>query len=530
MELTTREAAPPQDARDPQGVDLDGGIVLEGVYADFHAELESLGLLADLEDELPADFTAIYEIGRTLDDPDSELSERLSAALELVDTGLAETTGTHEESESRIEVPVAEVYEAEFIRHWSDVRNIYSWQHLLPEEEFLRRFANRTLWYPQASAPVIQSIGGGDGDFDPSPMKQKVYVLLDTSTSMTLHHRFALAKSVVFAFLKRNRAELGEVFFRRFDLDLGPLRTARTLHEYDALLRHVARMDVLGNGTALERAVLQACEDIHEARFLAGTEILLVTDGAAHVDEGRLREALGDRIRLHCVRIGTSQVYASDAWVRQMLETTSGTSTRRDQRIVQLRNRRDRLREAVGNAKDATVRRSLQRGLAEVEGELGRIGEALRADYAHEIEHVADVFVEVPDLDASQMFRVGLERLEGLRSLLRFTFGELDDSPAPADALKRAAALLEHLKVLAQEQLDPLRKQEVEELETQLEQRLTEALEFHERHAIDSGMLTAGDQRDLRLLLHKSSGRYGSLWRLLIRYFYSRLTRLGARR
>lgn len=503
---------------------------VDGEYAEFHAELESLGLLADLEEELPPDFTAIFEIGRTLDDPKSELSERLRSALELVESGAAETTGTHEESESRIEVPVAETYEAEFIRHWSDVRRVYSWQHLLPEEEFLRRFANRTLWFPMAKAPLIQSIGSGDGDFDPSPTKQKVFVLLDTSTSMTLHHRFALAKSVVFAFLRRNRAELGEVFFRRFDADIGPLRTARTVSEYDALLRHVARLNVLGNGTALEKAVLRACEDIREARFLAGTEILLVTDGAAHVDETRLRAALGTSIRLHCVRIGTSQVYATDAWVQETLESTDSMATRRDQRIVQLRNRRARLREALTRAKDPEVVRSLRRGLDEIAADLRGLGEELRSDYAHEIERIADVFVEVPDLDGAQMFRVGLDRLHSLQALLRFTFSELDTSPAPVEALKKAAALLGHLKMLSAEQLDPERKQQVEEFENALEDRLTQALTYHEQHAMHSGMLSMDDQRDLRILLHRSSGRYSSIFLILLRYFYARFTRIAGGR
>ena len=39
------------------------------------------------------------------------------------------------------------------------------------------------------------------------------------------------------------------------------------------------------------------------------------------------------------------------------------------------------------------------------------------AAYAHEIERIADVFVEAPDLDGSQMFRVGLDRLHVLQCL-----------------------------------------------------------------------------------------------------------------
>src|SRR6185295_17350422 len=168
--------------------------------------------------------------------------------------------------EGLVEVAVAQEYEAEMIRSWSDVPYVYSWQHLLPEEVFLRRLADRTLWFPMAKAPLIRRVEGGEDDFAPTPSKQKAYVLLDTSASMALHHRFALAKAAALRFLRENRRELGEVFFRTFDVDVGALHTADDIPGYDMLLRRVARQHALGNGTCLERAILTACDARSPAR------------------------------------------------------------------------------------------------------------------------------------------------------------------------------------------------------------------------------------------------------------------------
>src|SRR5205085_8175103 len=134
-----------------------------------------------------------------------------------------------------------------------------------------------------------------------------------------LHHRFALAKAAALRFLRRNRRELGEVFLRTFDVDVGPLLTATDVPGYDALLRRVAREHVLGNGTCLERAILTACEDVRERRALAGAEILVITDGAARIDDEKIREAMGSAVRLHCVKIGNARVFATDAHVQETL-------------------------------------------------------------------------------------------------------------------------------------------------------------------------------------------------------------------
>lgn len=501
-----------------------------GPYSGFLEFMNELGLLKDLEEELPDGFSAVYEIARILTSSTGDVSQQLGAALELAELDETDVAGTSETPwESRIEVAAGEEYEAEFIRTWSDVQRVYAGQFLLPEEEFLRRLANRTLWFPMAKAPTIRAIHSGEDDYSPNPSKQKVYVLLDTSTSMRLKHRFAFAKAIALTFLRRNRSELGQVFLRTFDVDVGPSQSAESTVEYDALLKRVARQHLLGNGTCLERAILRACEDIHRQRVLAGAEILVITDGAAKLDEAKVAAALGNRIRLHCVKLGHATVYASDKYLDEMLDYGRSDGTRRDQKILQVRDRKRRLEMALEVATDVATKKNVEAALRDCAAERKTLGEEIRADYGHEIERLAHVYVEVPDLDPRTVFRIGRERLESLRMLVKRVKRDLDESPAQSDALKSAALLLSHLALLTQEQLDPETKRELEELRKSLESKLQGALEYHEQSVKTTGLLTMNDQRDLRVLLRRGSSRYSSLWLLLLRYFYQAVTRLGRR-
>ncbi len=500
---------------------------VSGVYASFFSEMEAMGLAGDLDEALPEGFSAVFEIGRVLDDPTHPTAVAVRRAVMLsapFDAPRRETQ--HPPPEGLIEVAAAEEYEAEFIRSWSDVPYVYSWQHLLPEEVFLRRLADRTLWFPMSKAPRIRRVEGGEDDFAPTPSKQKAYVLLDTSTSMALRHRFALAKGAALRFLRHNRRELGEVFLRTFDVDVGELHTATDMPGYDALLRRVARLHSLGNGTCLERAILTACEDIHERRALAGAEILLVTDGAAKLDEDRIREAMGSSIRLHCVKIGTSQVFATDAYVQEMLEFSRRGASRRDQRIQQVRDRREKLLESLKYSHDDETRSQLRSGLRDCDEERRVLADELKKDYGHEIERLAEVYVEIPDLDAAHAFGLDPDKLASVVLLVRAALARLDAIPASPEGMKEAALLLAHLSLLAAEQTDPDVVESLSKLRAEVASRLESSIESHEAHVLETGLLSPADQRDLRILLGRGAERYSSLWLALLRYFYAAFGRM----
>ncbi len=505
--------------------ELDVGAL--STYDDFLFEMERLGLLDNLEDQLPTGFSAVFEIGRVLSDPDSSIRSRLAAAMELAPAQDIAPPDTTTKSDAQIvEVPAGEEYEAEFIRSWSDVRYVYSWQHLLPEEVFLRRLADRTLVFPMAKAPRIRAIDSGGDDFSPTPAKQKVHVLLDTSKSMALSHRFALAKSAVIHFLRENRREMGQVFLRTFDVDVGPLHSARTRTEFDALIRRIARIHVLGNGTCLERAILAACEDVREHGTLAGAEILVVTDGAARIHESILREALGADIRLHCVKIGHARVFPTDQYVKDVLDFRGDPETRLGQRVIQLRQRRRRLEDAARGEPGGEVRRGIEAELDRVAGEQRKVGDKLREEYGHEIERIANLYIEIDDLDPAEAFHLSDRQLEALKELTRQLLLQLEASPAPPDAMKRAALLMAHLTMLSREQPDAVAREFIEGLRSALEKHMESALASHDAHVLKGGLLSTGDQRDLRILLHGGSQRGSSLWLMLLKYFYNTLAKV----
>ena len=501
-----------------------------GVYAAFLAEMEALGLGADLEDALPEGFSAVFEIGRVLGDPTSPLAAAIGRALVLAAPAESAAANAAAPPEGLIEVAAAEEYEAECIRSWSDVAYVYSWQHLLPEEVFLRRLAERTLFFPMAKAPKIRRIEGGEDDFAPTPSKQKAYVLIDTSASMVLHHRFALAKAAALRFLRENRRNLGEVFLRTFDVDVGPLNTASDVPGYDDLLRCVARQHSLGNGTCLERAILTACDDIRERRALAGAEILVVTDGAARLDEEKIRGALGSAIRLNCVKIGNARVFATDAYVEEMLDFPRDGSSRRDQRIHQIRERREKVTEALRFVHDDETRDNLRAGLRECDTERRALAEELRRDYGHEIERLCDVYVEVPDVDAATVFHLDAERLAAVEALVREAIARLASVPASPEAMKEAALILAHMALLAAEQTDAATIEQLARLRDELAETLESAIVSHEDRVLETGLLSPGDQRDLRILLGRGTGKHSSLWLALLRYSYAAFGRRRERR
>jgi hypothetical protein len=95
--------------------------------------------------------------------------------------------------------------------------------------------------------------------------------------------------------------------------------------------------------------------------------------------------------------------------------------------------------------------------------------------------------------------------------------------------MKHAALLLAHLSLLLDEQRDAGRAR-IAALHAELSRRLEGALDEHEAHVLEAGLLTPGDQRDLRILLGRGAERHSSLWLALLRYFYAAFARLRGRR
>lgn len=500
------------------GGDVDAAV---RAFADvsFIDVMEDLGLLGDLDDELPPGFTAIFEIARVLEDPTHEIAQALSPAFAMTATDNAgdDEDGKHEDDDAQwYEVEAGEEYEAEFIRTLSDVPYVYAWQHLLPEQVFMRRLSQRRLWFPMPKTPRIEAVQTTGDGYSPNAAKQKVVILLDTSASMAARYRFVYSKAVVLHFLRRNLEELGHVFLRTFDTDVGPLETAQSRDDYDRLMRHVARQKTLGNGTCMEKAILTACADIRRQPLLTDAEILLITDGAAHLNVDAIEEALGEDIHLHCVKIGDTSVWAPDWYVDDALEMANTGVEAFDRTIRHVNERRAVLEAGLADHPRPDEERMIRQQLRELDARRAEVANNVRAGYGHEIKQLADVYVEVPDLDARRLFALDPDRLKSLREMVARMLAELATRPTSAESLKRAAAVLAHLQMLADEQADGSELKELDELVGAVEAEFAASFSDLEERVLEVGMMSRSDRRDLQLLLGRPLRlRRRSLWRLI---------------
>lgn len=483
-------------------------------HASFFEHMEEFGYFSDLEDALPEDFTSVFEIARVLEDEDSALFRRLESALTVASRTPVKERKSREWRPNR-HVPVAEEFDVEFIRHVSDVRRILPSQHVLPEEVFMRKLARRELMRRVSRTPVILPFGNSSSEYNPNFYKQKVYLLLDTSASMMSHHRFQMAKAAAYVFLKRNLKELGHIYFRTFDREIGPLVTATDMPQLRSLIRHVMRLRRLGNGTAMEKAIMTACDDICAQSDLSGAEILIVTDGAAHLDRGRILEALGPNITINTVKIGDAKVAIDEKILRD--EAARGSSPE-SHALVQIEERIHHLEAEMRNASTSRTDR-IQGEINSLRGQANRMREhivqTMRGSYGREIEALSRVFVNVDDITADGIFHLSTRQIDELRSLV-IEAEEAFREGIDAETLKEIALLYEHVSMLLKE-ADAETNAALQEMQNRLSNLLDDFMQSVGRSL---GAAAAGigrdDLRDLSMMLQSRSLGNNSLLTALL--------------
>ena len=133
----------------------------------------------------------LYEvITRVLEDETNQLAQTLRPVLQLTEPG--KTIPPPEQREDlEIIINEQEEYEAGLIRTAQHLPRIYNYQWLLPEDVFFNRLAKKELWVPYPREPRYYSVDPDSDDYRPDRRKQKLYVLLDTSsviTSYSIHY------------------------------------------------------------------------------------------------------------------------------------------------------------------------------------------------------------------------------------------------------------------------------------------------------------------------------------------------------
>ncbi len=491
----------------------------------FLLGMREFGLFEDVERHLPAEFSAVYEIARVLHDPEHPLWHRFAPLLNLFHTH------DPQQQEASAALPrqySSEEYDAELIRHYRDVVRIYPHQFLLPEEVFYHRLAERTLWMPVPRPPRVYGYQTHGDVYAPDIRKQKVYILFDTSASMQQHHRIQLAKAIAYTFLRRNQAELGEVFLRTFDLHIGELHHAFDQLSFERLLRTVLRLQAVGQGTMLEQAIMTAIEDIRRKPSLVQSEILLFTDGIAYLHVGRIRELLGDDIRLHAVRLGAGPLHLQAKAVEDFAYRDDGEASRQFRR---LQDEKHHIERQLAHVSGEHQRRLLQNQLHSLEQQCSLILRQLERQaqnhYATALRELCTVYVAVEDVPLEQLVQLSAERRRSLEQAAQELIHRLREAPTSED-FQTAALLSEYMSFLAQccSEASSLR-----ELAQQLRRLISEAVQQRGYRAASQEVRMSRVERRILMQLVAIPGlSFRQLLRFLSLHYWFRRLRLWLRR
>lgn len=492
---------------------------------DFFARMDDFGFFESVAEHLPDEFTAVYEIARVLENAEHPLGEALAPVLSVATTD----DGALPNPDTLPNIIPAEEYEADLIRSVQEVPRIYPHQFLLPPNVFFQKLVERSLWLPRARAPQTYRFQSESETFKPDYRKQKVYVLFDVSRSMNMRWRIHLAKAIAVVFLQRNRKELGTVYLRNFAETVHDLQEAHDLPAYNKLISSIMHVKALGKGTVLQKALMTAIEDIRRFTSLSDAEILVITDGAAHIELKKLRDALGEDIKVHTVKIGDEKIEVDAKFVEYHLRDAN---TEDAEKLRTLLEKQRGLEAQLAAATGGTLKSRLSQELSGVKRQVAvlteRVGLYIREHYGKEIIELSSVYVNIPDIDPRDIVTLSQERIQELEQSVDALLEALHREKL-TDDLKRAAVLYDHLDLLLEYSSDD-RLHALKQKKTELEQLMQRVLAADGDDAVDDIHISEFDTDQLRNMLTgtKSSGSripFAKMLRALIRRFRSWLQR-----
>jgi len=486
---------------------------------DLLSMMEEFGFFDALEHKLPDNFTTIYEIARVILDKEHSISQRLAPII-----WGSPTTEVHKPEQQHIpKIHTSDEYESNLISSYRDVVRIYPHQFLLPEQVFYQKLAERSLWLPKPKTPKNFRYQKESDSYAPDQRKQKVYILFDTSASMRAHWRIHLAKAICYVYLHENKKELGTVFLRTFDRDIGPLQSAIDLPTYEKLITNIMRIDAIGRGTALEKAIITAIDDIYSHSNMGEAEILVITDGAAHIDTTKIVEMLGENITIHCVKIGDVNLSSNESEISSLMYTSNSEEA---VKLRSIHNKIKDLEHQLQNATSNTLKSKLQSEIQLLSRQGRIVGEKLlhhsEEMYGKEIQKITKVFIQIEDLNPNEIFCLPTERIEELNDLSKEYLELLQHDPSVRD-IQNAALLYEHLRLLLH--YNPVDTPQLDKLSKELEERLEEISATGMTGAEFSPEITPETQIKIQSILKGgSSFKKFSMAKILL-YLYRRVKR-----
>lgn len=198
------------------------------------------------------------------------------------------------------------------IRSLAELTRVLPSQQLLPDELF---------WAKAASGKLLM------GEFqEPSPRRQVLYVLMDTSGSMgdpvrgqpnTSQWKIRLASGIALAYLLLAMRRGNQYVLRPFDMMPHRAILARNKEEAMLAMTELLSASFSGGGTDISHAVGVAVDDIVDLRSQSTrnlwSDVLLITDCESSLRVCR-EDMDGQRIRLHIVALTNPQDTAWRQW------------------------------------------------------------------------------------------------------------------------------------------------------------------------------------------------------------------------
>jgi len=355
-----------------------------------------------------------------------------------------------------------------------------------------------------------------------------VYVLFDTSSSMRAHYRIYLAKAILLQFLKRNKEELGFISLRTFDDHVGEVHTAIDEQSYTALLRHVLRLTHLGDGTVLQKALVQALDDIDSMEHLAGAEILIITDGAVHIDEDLIRARLDGHTRIHTLKIGHVEIFPSDAFIEDQIRSNPHFG---DKQYRDLIRQEEEIVHALKHTEAHQKHEQLGRTLASVRTQMAKKHTELAAEfvasYGHELERLSTLYLNINDLNETVLFGASEEAIDDIERLTESLEQEAEEFFTP-EITKKLAILHDHICFLLKYESDESLRARLMEMDAHLRKLLGSFINAPRSSGTGAGSssaqtnvpLSEEDLRDLHFLLEMGSGEGEMQLMLLLRWMW----------
>jgi Mg-chelatase subunit ChlD len=462
----------------------------------FFSRMVEYGFLDSSINALPEDFTLVYEISRVLEDIENPLTTILSPVLWLSEPNIEDKSAP---KEIIPHLPAGEEYEANLIQSYRDINRIYPHQYLLPDEVFMQRLVERSLWMPSPKAPRNKRYQSDNNDFAPDSRKQKVYLLFDTSKSMQESYRIHLAKAIAYFFLKNNQKEMGTIFFRTFDADIGKLHIVLNRTDFDTLITEIMCMPAEGRGTILEKALLTAIQDIRNDSFMSEAEILVITDGAAHIDIPKVQHALGEHIRIHCVKIGDAKIEPDHKLILNTIHSSESEEAKAIREIqLRIKDMEATLRTTQTDNRKFAMNSEIQFLNKQLSDKIQRYSHKAMSNYGNEIIELSSIFVNVSDVNPKILFSLSTERINDFVQLSREILQLLKEDPSAEDA-KLAAVLYDHIETILH--FNEIDIESLKELNNELGTVLTQLVQQQVNQHENQIQLSDNDQLQLSKLL-----------------------------